>query len=158
MTLSAEDVFGDCPCKSKLSMTYSACDADVMKEYIRDNKCQDATNTPECFYDGGDCCRPTSYKGLPGCIECKCHEPVSDVINEKTTPISLTNQERNVDWKPVRWSLNNPFKAHDYAYEEDYDYDDNWQNFQLSKRNLSILGQFRKPKSQFEVMKIMNWF
>ena len=40
---------------------------------IGDNVCDDMMNTPQCDYDGNDCCKPWSYFGF--CQHCKCHDP-----------------------------------------------------------------------------------
>ena len=38
---------------------------------VGDGICDDNTNTPECAFDGGDCCRKDTVKDL--CTDCKCH-------------------------------------------------------------------------------------
>ncbi len=41
-------------------------------EFLGDGACDDDTNTPECEYDGGDCCLPeviTDYCDLCECIQ-----------------------------------------------------------------------------------------
>ncbi len=44
--------------------------------YDMGNKvCQDVNNTPECFYDGGDCCNGIGQKcDCPKWLDCTCHE------------------------------------------------------------------------------------
>ena len=37
---------------------------------IMDGFCNDEINIPECFYDGGDCCKNPVWNDL--CTECKC--------------------------------------------------------------------------------------
>ena len=58
----ATDVPGACLCKKEYNYQFEKCDPVIWKGFIRDNICHDKTNTKECNFDGGDCCRPSSYK------------------------------------------------------------------------------------------------
>ena len=84
---SAVEVIG-CTCKTNVSFTYGSCNLTTWRHLVRDNVCHDITNNEECLYDGGDCCRPIAYRGLPGCIECKCKtgriEPINGLEPNKT--------------------------------------------------------------------------
>ena len=40
--------------------------------WVGDLFCDDALNTPQCNYDGGDCCNPQAVRQRPYCIECQC--------------------------------------------------------------------------------------
>ena len=40
------------------------------QKYALDGICQDEANTPDCLYDGGDCCR--QKKSTPSCKNCTC--------------------------------------------------------------------------------------
>merc|ERR1711935_187811 len=43
----------------------------VDKEYIDDSYCDVANNTPECQYDGGDCCDPDAVASAMDDGECQ---------------------------------------------------------------------------------------
>ena len=48
---------------------------EVSKKWWKDKYCDDAYNTPGCFYDGGDCCRQVGgWNNF--CSDCTC----SDVL------------------------------------------------------------------------------
>ena len=59
---TATDVPGACLCKKEYDYQFKKCDPVIWKGFVRDNICHDKTNTKECNFDGGDCCRPSSYK------------------------------------------------------------------------------------------------
>ena len=61
-SLPATDVPGACLCKKEYDYQFEKCDPVIWKGFIRDNICHDKTNTKECNFDGGDCCRSSSYK------------------------------------------------------------------------------------------------
>ena len=45
---------------------------DYLSHFVGDDQCHDATNTPQCNYDGGDCCGPIE---LTFCTDCLCIDP-----------------------------------------------------------------------------------
>ena len=66
----AVDVPGPCLCIRK-KIKDLVCDPVLHRGIIRDDICHDMANNKECHYDGGDCCRPGTYKGTPYCVECR---------------------------------------------------------------------------------------
>jgi len=46
-------------------------------EYAHDNYCDDENNTPECNYDGGDCCTRKIHDWTEFCSDCQCIFPDS---------------------------------------------------------------------------------
>ena len=87
-----------CVCKTNVSFTYESCNYTKWKHLVRDNVCHDITNNAECLYDGGDCCRPIAYRGLPGCIECQCKTGRVKPLNT----LNINDTYRNYD---PRWAL-----------------------------------------------------
>ena len=51
---------------------------------INDNFCQDNINTPECFWDGGDCCNNDYPDWDAFCNDCTCKDPKYDWCFNKT--------------------------------------------------------------------------
>ncbi len=60
--------YTDITFKSKIEQDNTACGADSFM--LRDGVCDDPSNIPKCFYDGGDCCKENKNTDL--CRECKC--------------------------------------------------------------------------------------
>ena len=87
---------GDC-CQPELDRTYcsecicyqtladiqldesSKCD---FKTYVANGICEDFANTPDCNYDGGDCCGPSNYDY---CGLCQCLFDEYDVLSTETS-------------------------------------------------------------------------
>ena len=78
--------------------------SDCEEKYVGDSVCDDIFNTPDCEFDGGDCCITTSVIISPSCWNCVCHN--------ETTYTSSTIME--YETKPPTYC-----KLDDY-----YDYDD----------------------------------
>ena len=93
--ISAVEVIG-CTCKTNVSFTYGTCNYTQWRHLVRDNVCHDITNTRECLYDGGDCCRPIAYRGLPGCIECQCKTGAYEPLN--TLDPNATYRTYDASW------------------------------------------------------------
>ena len=145
---------GPCVCKKDLTFSHGSCDpTGEMKDLIRDDKCDDITNTAECFFDGGDCCRPTSFKGAPYCLQCKCHEAIAPK-DAPTTPLGLTAKEI-YKHDPKRY-LQDPFTEYDLY--EDMDYDSNLDNYKSSLHNSSLIKNIFKVFDQDRVRYHQNWW
>ena len=50
---------------NQISITYIDCNVDFL---VADGLCDDVTNTPECLFDGGDCCGGHTWI----CTQCDC--------------------------------------------------------------------------------------
>ena len=53
---------------------------------VGDGFCNDITNTPECYYDGGDCCGNHNNGWVPNIVDCKfceCKAPYGFVYNRQ---------------------------------------------------------------------------
>jgi len=84
----------DCSCISSSFISdgfdYSKCDVAVAKCLVGYGRCNPLTNTPECNYDGGDCCKdtcPIDMFGNPACsdVSLYCVDPDSSFKNPVTT-------------------------------------------------------------------------
>ena len=85
---------GDC-CQHDLDRSYcteclcyqTLADIEVQEDvcryhtYVGNGFCEDFANTPECMYDGGDCCGPSNYQY---CASCQCLYDEYELIDTKT--------------------------------------------------------------------------
>ena len=58
-------------------------DLRLWKKYVGDGICDDYFNTPECEFDGGDCCSPSLVIVSQSCWKCVCH---NETTYTTTTP------------------------------------------------------------------------
>ena len=171
--VSAVEVIG-CTCKTNVSFTYGSCDLSTWRHLVRDNVCHDITNNEECLYDGGDCCRPVAYRGLPGCIECQCKtgriEPQNGLEPNKTyrtwdwrwgvSEYRPPDQRLKMQQVPER-RLNWIYKYEDYPELADgnEDYDDVVVNMRTSQYNNSRLSNpIAKAHTGAQVRRNVNYF
>ena len=61
----------ECLCLKEESKDYEICIGVQMAK--GDHVCDDFMNTPECDYDGNDCCKP--WASFSTCDQCECHDP-----------------------------------------------------------------------------------
>jgi hypothetical protein len=48
-------------------------------QYFGDNVCDDPNNSPGCYFDGGDCCKPEADRSW--CTDCICYEEKAETSN-----------------------------------------------------------------------------
>jgi hypothetical protein len=94
-----EIVNGPCECKDNFVIDGTIRFKELYVALIKDNICNDVNNNAECDWDGGDCCRKTSLKALPFCINCTCLGPFQALIDwrppQLTTQFNLFDQKGN---------------------------------------------------------------
>ena len=68
----------------------------VVQSFYQDGYCDDSNNTPECNYDGGDCCPPyadVEYGNWDEfCSSCQCLEPTTTTTTT-TTPAPVCKSD-----------------------------------------------------------------
>ena len=106
----------DCICYVQEKTDLGQCsDPDL----VGDSFCHDSTNTPECDYDGGDCCQDYLFPIF--CQDCLCYKPITSIMANST--MKSTNATIVVDGKS--------FHTHSIRLStfENYCF---WNNAQLS--------------------------
>lgn len=62
----------ECKCKVVFNYTeYQVENHCAFPQYFGDNICDDPNNTPDCHWDGGDCCKPEAERMF--CTDCICY-------------------------------------------------------------------------------------
>jgi hypothetical protein len=64
------------PTSTTFSTSPTASPDCIHESWIEDGQCDDATNTPECHFDGGDCCGVNVHYGE--CTKCQCLTSVTE--------------------------------------------------------------------------------
>jgi len=91
----------DCQCHTEEENF--GCD-DYDKDWFQDGECDAALNNPECFYDGGDCCKQAqgwdeACQGEPD--KCQCLDPFYDFYEEYSTELPLAIAADDIAYAPI---------------------------------------------------------
>jgi len=77
--------------------------------WVEDGECDDATNIPECVFDGGDCCGETIKTTY--CSLCQC-------FDQETTTNKTTTTETTETTKKNNYNYNNNYTNYNYYNNE----------------------------------------
>ena len=96
-----DKVCEDCQCHT--NGTDFGCD-DYEKDWFQDGECDASLNNPECFYDGGDCCKQAqgwdeACQGEPD--KCQCLDPFYDFYEEYSTELPLAIAADDIAYAPI---------------------------------------------------------